>query len=98
MVGGRIGSGFNDGLERPAVKHDSRTVHHKDGNTSTKFSVGSVEHTTESYSAWIQRQVTDDPGFAKQVLGKTRFELLRDGKITLDKMTVAGRIKRLSEL
>jgi SPP1 gp7 family putative phage head morphogenesis protein len=86
--------------ERPAVKHDERTVHHKDGTTSTKFTIpeGGVEHTTEKYNAWITRQLREDPAFVKRVLGKTRFELLQSGKITLDKMVVDGRIRRLSEL
>jgi len=60
--------------------------------------VSDVEHTTENYSEWITRQVEEDQTFAREVLGRTRFELLRDGKITLDKMVVDGRIKRLSEL
>lgn len=84
--------------ERAATRHDSRTVHHRDGSTSTEFTVSEVEHTTESYSEWITRQAQDDPGFAREVLGKTRFELLKAGKITLDKMRVDGRIKNLAEL
>ena len=87
-----------DGPARAATKESSRTVHHRDGSTSTKFTVEDVEFTTESYSEWISRQVHDDPDFARQVLGKTRFELLKNGKITLSKMVVDGRIKKLAEL
>ena len=87
-----------DDVARAAVKESGRTVHHRDGSTSTAWTVGSVEHTTESYSQWISRQVTEDPAFAMQVLGPTRYQLLKAGKITLEKMTVGGRIKRLSEL
>lgn len=83
---------------RPAVKESGRTVHHRDGSTSTKFTVESVEHVQETYSEWITRQVKEDPAFVKQVLGKTRFELLRDGKITLEKMVVDGRARRLYDL
>lgn len=90
------------GVTRPTVKHDSRTVHHRDGSTSTKFSVpeGGVDHVpaTESYSQWISRQVQEDPAFVRQVLGKTRFDLLRKGEISLSKMVVDGRIKKLTEL
>lgn len=90
----------NNQRNRPAVKHDERTVHHRDGTTSTRFKIpeGGVEHTGENYSQWIARQVKEDPDFARRALGKTRFELLRDGKITLEKMVVDGRIKRLSEI
>lgn len=89
-----------DGGTRPAVKHDGRTVHHRDGSTSTKFTVGSVEHVPArtTYQAWMARQLEEDPAFVRSVLGKTRFELFRNGKITLKAMSTDGRIKRLSEL
>lgn len=85
-------------VERRAVKHESRLVHHKDGSTSTRFRPVSSEGTTETYSQWIQRQLHEDPAFVRGVLGKTRFDLFSKGKITLDKMRVDGRIKRLAEL
>lgn len=85
-------------VERPAVKHEGRTVHHRDGSTSTKFKVADVEHTTENYSQWLKRQMKEDPAFVRSILGKTRFELYESGKVSLDKMTVDGRIKRISEL
>ena len=87
-----------DDTERPAVKHDSRTVHHRDGTTSTRFKVADVEHTGENYNAWITRQLKEDPAFVRRVLGKTRFELFESGQFTLDKMVVDGRIRRLGEL
>jgi hypothetical protein len=85
---------------RPAVKHSGRTVHHRDGSTSTKFKVESVEHVPQSltYQAWMKRQVEKDPDFVKSVLGKTRFELFKAGKLELKNMSADGRIKRLSEL
>ena len=85
-------------MERPATKHESRTVHHRDGSTSTKFRPVSSEMTTENYSQWIKRQMTEDPDFVRTVLGKTRYDLLKSGKIRLDKMVVDGRLKRISEL
>jgi hypothetical protein len=93
-----FGKLFPDDVKRAAVKESGRTVHHRDGSTSTAYTVESVEHVTETYSEWISRQVTEDPAFARQVLGKTRFELLKAGKISLDRMVVDGRIKRLVEL
>ncbi len=93
-----FGDDLLNGVKRPAVKHDSRTVHHRDGSTSTAYTVENVEHVTETYSEWISRQVGEDPAFARQVLGKTRFELLKAGKISLEKMVVDGRIKRLAGL
>ncbi len=93
-----LGDGSLPNVERAAVKHDERTVHHRDGSTSTAYTVASVEHVRENYSEWITRQVRDDPAFVRQVLGKTRFELLQADKISLTKMVVDGRIKKLSEL
>lgn len=85
---------------RPAVKHTGRTVHHKDGSTSTKFTVDQVEHLPgkTTYQAWMKRQLEEDPAFVRSVLGKTRFELFQAGKLELKAMSAHGRIKRLSEL
>ena len=83
---------------RPAVKETARTVHHRDGTTSTKFTVAEVDHTGENYNAWITRQLKEDPAFVKRVLRKTRFELFESGHISLEKMVVDGRIRRLSEI
>lgn len=95
-----IFEGTVEGTTRPATKHDSRTVHHRDGSTSTKFSVTEAEQVpaTETYSQWIQRQLKEDPDFVRSVLGKTRFELFKKGQISLTKMVVDGRIKTLANL
>ncbi len=85
-------------VERNAVKHEARTVHHRDGSSSTRFKVAEVEHTTENYNQWLTRQLKEDPAFVRSILGKTRFELFKAGKITLEKMVVGNRIKRLSEV
>lgn len=82
--------------ERPAVKHDARTVHHRDGSTSTDFKVREVEHTTETYNEWLTRQLDEDPVFVRQVLGKTRFELFKAGKLKLNQMSTVNRIRKLS--
>lgn len=83
---------------RNAVKHEGHTVHHRDGSTSTRSKVISAEQTHETYNEWIRRQLKEDPDFVRSILGKTRFELFKSGKLSLEKMVVDGRIKRLSEL
>ena len=87
-----------DDATRPAVKHNERTVQHRDGSTSTKFTIDRVDHVPaqETYSQWMERQLKEDPAFVQQVLGKTRFELFQKGELTLKKMVVDGRIKKLS--
>ncbi len=85
-------------VDRPAVKHAERTVHHRDGSTSTKFTVADVERTKETYSAWLKRQAVEDPAFVRRVLGPARFDLFKADKLDLNHMSTSGRILRLSEL
>jgi uncharacterized protein with gpF-like domain len=73
---------------RPAVKHSARKVHHRDGSTSTKFTVESVEHTKETYQTWLKRMAKEDPAFVEDILGKRKAELFRAGKLTLSRMAV----------
>lgn len=89
-----------EGGDLTTVKHSARTVHHRDGSTSTKYTVkevGKVPAGT-TYSEWMRQQLDEDPAFVRQVLGKTRFELFKAGKLSLSGMVTDGRIKRLSEL
>lgn len=67
-------------VERNAVKHEARTVHHRDESSSTRFKIAEVEHTTENYNQWLTRQLKEDPAFVRSILGKTRFELFKAGK------------------
>ena len=89
-----------EGSDQTTVKHSARTVHHKDGSTSTKFTVKEVGHVPAgtSYESWLRQQLDEDPAFVRSVLGKTRFELFKSGKLSLSGMVTDGRIKRLSEL
>ena len=85
---------------RTTVKHTGKTIHHKDGSTSTKFKVAEVDRTKpgENYATWMKRQLEEDPAFVRRVLGKTRFELFKAGKLSLSGMVTDGRIKRLSRI
>ena len=84
--------------ERPSVKHSGRTVHHRDGSTSTKFTVEDATPFRGTYEQWLRRMLNDDPYFVKSILGKSLFELYRSGRIRLDSMVTYNRIKRISEL
>jgi hypothetical protein len=83
---------------RPAVKHSARTVHHRDGSTSTKFSVEEAKQFSGTYNQWLKYQLEADPDFVQSILGKTRFELFKSGKLSLDAMSTHGQIKNLSAL
>lgn len=86
--------------DRTTVKHSARTVRHRDGSTSTKFTVQEVDSVPSgtSYEMWLRRQLDDDPAFVRSILGKTRFDLFKAGKLRLSSMVTNGRIKSLSEL
>jgi SPP1 gp7 family putative phage head morphogenesis protein len=86
------------GVERPAVIHSGRTVQHRDGSTSTAWTVQNVDFFKGSYSQWMRKMLNEDPAFVRSVLGKTRFDLYRSGRLSLDGMRVNNRIKRLAEL
>jgi len=86
--------------ERAAVKHTTRTVHHRDGSTSTKFTPDDVKLVSgkTTYTQWLKSQLEQDPAFVKDVLGPKRFELFKSGKLDLKAMATSGRIKSLEEL
>ena len=83
---------------RPAVKHSEKWVNHKDGSRSKEFTVEDVEHVPASmnYETWLKGQLKTDPAFVRSILGKTRFELFREGKLELNRMAIHGRMKPLS--
>lgn len=89
-----------EGGDLTTVKHSERTVHHRDGSTSTKYTVREVGHVPAgtTYEQWLKMQLDEDPAFVRSVLGKTRFELFKEGKLRLSSMVTEGRIKRLSGL
>lgn len=86
-------------LDRPTVKENfKRMINHRDGTRSKLYEPYEVSKFPGSYQAWLKQQLKTDPDFVRQVLGKKRFELFSQGKITLKRMVTNGRIKRLSEL
>lgn len=97
-----IPKGFEDWEpnDRAAAKHSSRMVNHRDGSRSRAFKTESVDFVPgkTTYQQWLKGQLKTDPAFVRRVLGKTRFELFRDGKLTLNRMVTHGRVKTLREL
>ena len=69
--------------KRPYVIHNERTVNHRDGTTSTKFTVdkvGQVKGST-TFKTWFDRQ---DSTFQRKYLGKSRYDLFKENRLTLD--------------
>lgn len=84
--------------DRNALKHESRKVKNDDGSRSTRFRIKESDTFGGNYEQWLKTQLDKDPAFVRKILGKTRFELFKSGKLLLSKMVVNERIKRLSEL
>jgi len=57
-----------------------------------------VERFDGTYNEWMQSQLESDPGFVKDVLGPGRFDLFKDGKISLSNMVTNGEITTLADL
>lgn len=83
---------------RPAVTSESRsTVRHRDGSTSTRWTVGKAESVSEktSFREFFDRQPA---AWQRQYLGRSRYELYRTGKLSLADMAKNNRILSLEEL
>jgi len=83
---------------------EGRTVKHRDGTTSTKFEKRRVQFVPKSmtHSGWVQSLVESanpkDVSFAREMLGKTRFDLVKAGKFKVEKLYYGGKIKTIKEL
>lgn len=83
---------------------EARTVRHRDGTTSTKYEKVRVKFPKlkQSYSDWMNSMVNSknpaDVSFAKEALGISRFKLVSTGKLKLNQLFYAGKLRNLKEL
>jgi SPP1 gp7 family putative phage head morphogenesis protein len=81
-----------------------RTVHHWDGTTSTKYEKLRVKHPSarQNYNQWLTSMIkSSDPrdvAFAKEVLGPSRFKLVSSGKLKMNSLYYAGKLRTIKEL
>jgi SPP1 gp7 family putative phage head morphogenesis protein len=81
-----------------------RTIHHKDGTTSTTYEGFETELIPwkTTYNDWMTSMVeSSDPkdrAFAREALGKTRFELVKSGKLEMNSLYYGGRLRTIKEL
>lgn len=86
------------------METDARTVHHRDGTTSTKYESLRVKHVSQetTYNEWMKTMVTSsdprDRAFAREALGPKRFELVSSGKLRLESLYYRGRLRSIKEL
>ena len=82
----------------------ARTVRHRDGTTSTKYQKLDVDHVpgTMNYRDWMNSMVHSknaaDRSFAKEALGKTRYNLLKSNKLRIDSLYYKGRLRTIKQL
>lgn len=79
---------FSEPIARPAVtSYSERTVQHRDGSTSTKQTVGDIKFTKQRYQEFFDSQPAE---WKRSVLGDTKYELYRDGNLSLDDLRSAS--------
>lgn len=82
----------------------ARTVKHRDGTTSTKYTKLDVRFPKRklNYNQWMQSMVKSknpkDIAFAKEALGPTRFKLVSSGKLKMQSLYYAGKLRTIKEL
>lgn len=83
---------------------ESRTVRHRDGTMSTKYEKLRVKHPPArlNYQQWLTSIVKSknsaDVSFAREVLGPTRFKLVKSGKLKIKSLYYGGRLQTIEQL
>lgn len=70
-------------IDKPSVVDSKeKTVKHRDGTTSTKYTDKKVKFVPAdtTYDQWFSRQSAK---FQKQVLGESRYKLMKEGRLTI---------------
>jgi len=81
-----------------------RTIHHRDGTTSTVYDKRRVQFPKSgvTYNQWMNGMVNSanpaDASFAKEVLGPTRFNLVKSGKLKINSLYYHGKLRTIDEL
>ena len=91
--------------ERPArMETEPRTIHHRDGTTSTAYSEYDAELVPAkmTYSGWMQSMIesedAEDVAFAREALGPKRFDLVESGKLKMESLYYGGKLRTIEEL
>ena len=98
------GPGFD--LKQRIARKDTqkRVVHHRDGTTSTKYEKLDVDFVPgeTTYKQWMSSMVNSknpaNKSFAKEALGKTRYNLLKSNKLQIDSLYYKGRLRTIKQL
>jgi hypothetical protein len=83
---------------------EARTIKHRDGTTSTTYDKLDVRFPKRklTYSQWMQSMVKSrnavDVAFAREALGKLRFDMVKSGKLTVSKLYYGGKLRTIDQL
>jgi SPP1 gp7 family putative phage head morphogenesis protein len=86
------------------IDTEGRTVKHRDGTTSTKYEKLRVKFPERrlNYNRWLTSMVKSnnpaDVSFAREVLRPSRFKLVKTGKLKMNQLYYAGKLRNLKEL
>jgi SPP1 gp7 family putative phage head morphogenesis protein len=86
------------------METEPRTIHHRDGSTSTGYEGYDATQVpaTMTYNDWMQSMVEsenpEDVSFAREALGPGRFNLLKSGKLKMESLYYRGKIRTLDQL
>lgn len=95
---------FDKGSRVSRQDTGGRWVNHRDGTRSTKYEKLRSKKVSnkKNYRDWMQDLVnSNDPkdrAFAKEALGKKRFELVSKGKLNVDSLYYDGKLRTVKQL
>jgi len=86
------------------IETGGRKIQHRDGTTSTKYEKLRAKHIPAkmNYNQWMTGMVKSknpaDRAFAREALGPSRFKLVKSGKLKMNQLYYAGKLRNLKEL
>lgn len=100
------GEKYINRVDRRITRQDTeaRTVKHRDGTTSTKYEKLRVKFVPQgiTHHKWVQSLAHSidpkDVAFAREMLGKTRFGLVKAGKLDVKSLYYHGKLRTIAEL
>ena len=93
-----------EGKRIARLDESPRTIKHRDGTTSTAYTKRRVQFIPEkmTHSDWVQSLAESanpkDVSFAREMLGPTRFSLVKAGKFEVKNLYYAGKLRTIKEL
>lgn len=104
-----VGLGLSEEVRNRATKParletDPRTVHHRDGSTSTAYrgydsiQVPAGMSHNQFMSMMVNSSNPEYRAFAKEALGPTRYGLVKSGKLKINQLYYGGKLRTIKDL